>query len=157
HAQAADLLAERGASSERVARHLLRLPGAGVPARVATLRAAAGEASARGAAEAAARYLRRAPEEPPPAELRGPALHELGLAEPTARQQDRFDAHLREAIAATDDRHERARIALDLGRGLASAGQFRASFDALDDALEALGEPDSELGIALETELIAMG
>jgi len=80
HVKAAGLLKDRGADSEQVARHLLRLPPAGDRGRVAVLRAAGREASARGAAEAAARYLRRALEEPPAPDERGAVLHELGFA-----------------------------------------------------------------------------
>src|SRR5215207_1286902 len=156
HAQAAELLTARGAESERVARHLLRLPASAKPGRVAVLRAAARGALARGAAEAAARYLRRALEEPPTAEERGAALHELGVAEATARQRDRFEGHLREAIVVTRDPRARAQIALDLGRALAATGDFRASVEVLDDALRGLDHPDGELGVALEAELLAM-
>ena len=103
HAEAAKLLTARGAESERVARHLLRLPPAADPARVAALRAAARGASARGDAGAAAHYLRRALEEPPSEAERGVVLHELGVAEATDRQRDCFDSHLREAMAAMRD------------------------------------------------------
>src|SRR5829696_652251 len=156
HAQAAELLTAAGAESERVARHLLRLPASAKPGRVEVLRAAARGALARGAAEAAARYLRRALEEPPTAEQRGAALHELGVAEATARQRDRFEGHLREAIVVTRDPRARAQIALDLGRALAATGDFRASVEVLDEALRGLDHPDGELGVALEAELLAM-
>src|SRR5215211_6294807 len=156
HAQAAELLTAAGAESERVARHLLRLPASAKPGRVAVLRAAARGALARGAAEAAAGYLRRALEEPPTASERGAALHELGVAEATARQRDRFDGHLREAIVVTRDLRARAQIALDLGRALAATGDFRASVEVLDGALRGLDYPDGELGVALEAELLAM-
>ena len=109
HAEAAALLAAAGAESERVARHLLRLPPAGNAARVAALRAAAREASARGDAGAAAHYLRRAVEEPPTDVERGMVLHELGVAEATDRQRNRFDTHLREAMAAVRDAHAACR------------------------------------------------
>src|SRR5947209_5568578 len=79
HVEAAKLLTARGAESERVARHLLRLPPSADSERVAVLRAAARGASARGDAGAAAHYLRRALEEPPDEEERGVALYELGV------------------------------------------------------------------------------
>jgi DNA-binding CsgD family transcriptional regulator len=156
HVEAAELLTARGAESERVAQHLLRLPASAEPARVAVLRAAARQASARGAAEAAAHYLRRALEEPPTQDQRGVVLHELGLAEATDRQRDRFDGHLREAMAVTRDSLGRALIALDLGRALAACGDFRASVEVLNDALGGLDDADGELGVALEAELMAM-
>jgi DNA-binding CsgD family transcriptional regulator len=155
HAQAAKLLRARGAESERVARHVLRLSPAGDCGRVAVLRAAAREASARGAAGAAARYLRRALEEPPAPDERGAVLHELGFAEATDRQRDRFEEHLREAMAVTSDPQGRARIALDLGFAFVSNGEFRAAVDVLDSALHDLDDPDAELSVALEAELLA--
>ncbi len=157
HTEAAKLLTARGAESERVARHLLRLPPAGNPGRVAALRAAARGASARGDAGAAAHYLRRAVEEPPTEEDRGVVLYELGVAEATDRQRDRFDTHLREAMAAVRDARLRAEIALDLGRARASVGDFRASAEVLEEALRSLEDPDGDLGVALEAELMAMG
>ena len=157
HTEAAELLTAAGAESERVARHLLRLPPAGNPARVAALRAAARGASAHGDAGAAAHYLRRAIEEPPADAERGVLLHELGVAEATDRQRDRFDAHLREAMAAVRDPRVRAEIALDLGRARASVGDFRASAEVLEEALRNLEDPEGELGVALEAELMAMG
>jgi DNA-binding CsgD family transcriptional regulator len=156
HVEAARLLTARGAESERVARHLLRLPPSADSARVTALRAAARGASARGDAGAAAHYLRRALEEPPSEEERGVVLHELGVAEATDRQRDCFDSHLLEAMAATRDQGHRAQIALALGRARASFGDFRASAEVLDAALRGLDDPDGELGVALEAELLAM-
>jgi DNA-binding CsgD family transcriptional regulator len=155
HLKAAGLLKERGAESERVARHLLRLPPAGNRGCVAVLRAAGREASARGAAEAASRYLRRALEEPPAPDERSAVLHELGFAEATDRQRDRFEAHLREAMAVTSDPQSRARIALDLGFAFVSNGEFRAAVDVLEGGLRDLDDPDAELSVALEAELLA--
>ena len=51
----------------------------------------------------------------------------------------------------------RARIALDLGRARASVGDFRASAEVLEEALRSLEDPESDLGVALEAELMAMG
>ena len=156
HVAAAEQLIAHGAEPERVAKHLARLPPSGNPPRVALLRAAARDASARGAAEAAARYLRRALEEPPPDEERATVLYELGVAEATDRQSADFDLHLREAMALTAGARDRAQIALHLGRALAGSGNFRASIDVLDEALRGLADPDDDLGIALEAELLAM-
>ena len=156
HVEAAKLLTARGAESERVARHLLRLPPSADSARVAVLRAAAHGASARGGAGAAAHYLRRALEEPPSEVERGVVLYELGVAEATDRQRDCFDGHLREAMAETREPEPRAQIALALGRARASFGDFRASAEVLDDALRGLDDPDGELGVALEAELLTL-
>ena len=120
------------------------------------LRAAAREASARGAAEAATRYLRRALDEPPPEGQHGVVLHELGLAEATDRRRDRFEPHLRGAMAVTSEPLARAEIALHLGRSLAACGEFRGSIDVLDAALRSLEAPESEVAVALEAELMGM-
>ena len=53
-------------------------------------------------------------------------------------------------------RRARAQIALALGRARASFGDFRASAEVLDDALRGLDDPDGELGVALEAELLAI-
>jgi DNA-binding CsgD family transcriptional regulator len=156
HARAAALIQARGAESERVGRHVLRLPAAGDPARVAVLRAAAGEAAARGAADAAIGYLRRALDEPPQEDERGRVLHELGLAEAADRRRDDFESHLRSATLLTEDPVARARIALDLGRALASCGEFRGSVEIFHQALGGVADSNDELVVALEAEMLAM-
>jgi DNA-binding CsgD family transcriptional regulator len=156
HERAAALMTERGAESERVARHLLPLPGAGDAGRLATLRAAARDAGARGAADAAIAYLRRATDEPPPeGELPG-VLHELGLEEAADRRRDDFDAHLREALRHARDPEQRTRIALDLGRALASCGEFRLSVEVFHETLTAGVPIDDTEAVALEAEMLAM-
>jgi DNA-binding CsgD family transcriptional regulator len=59
-------------------------------------------------------------------------------------------------MAATPDPAPRGQIALALGRARASFGDFRASAEVLDDALRGLDDPDSELGVALEAELLTL-
>jgi DNA-binding CsgD family transcriptional regulator len=156
HARAAALMQAQGAESERIARHVLRLPAEGDPARVDVLRAAAREAAARGAADAAIEYLRRALEEPPVEPERGSVLHELGLAEAADRRRDEFEAHLRAAIAVSEDPLLRAQIALELGRAVASCGEFRGSVEIFHEALGGVPDPGDELGVALEAEMLAM-
>ena len=142
HTRAAAMMAARDAESERVARHLLRLPGARDADRVGVLRDAARDAAARGAADAAVGYLRRAIDEPPREEELGVVLHELGLAEAADRRRDDFERHLREAGALTDDALARTRIALDLGRALASCGEFRGSVEIFHEALDGVADRD---------------
>lgn len=156
HARAAELMQARGADSEQVGRHLLALPGAGDGARVEVLRAAAREADARGAADAAVGYLRRALEEPPDGDAIVAVLHELGLEEAADRRREEFDGHLRRALALSDDPLTRTRIALDLGRAVASCGEFRGSVEIFRDALQApilIADADA---VALEGEMLAM-
>ena len=149
-------MTKRGAESERVARHVLPLPGAGDPERLAMLRAAARDADARGAADAAIAYLRRAVDEPPPQNKLADVLHELGLEEAADRRRDDFDAHLREALSYARDPEQRTRIALDLGRALASCGEFRLSVEVFHETLTA-GIPTGDTeAVALEAEMLAM-
>ena len=156
HERAAALMTKRGAESERVARHVLPLPGAGDPERLATLRAAARDADARGAADAAIAYLRRAVDEPPPQNKLADVLHELGLEEAADRRRADFDAHLREALSYARDPEQRTRIALDLGRALASCGEFRLSVEVFHETLTA-GIPTGDTeAVALEAEMLAM-
>ena len=118
HARAAALLTAEGADPERVALHLLRTDPAAAAPTVATLCAAATEASARGAPETAATFLRRALTEPPvdpatAADVRA----ELGLVL-AAHVQPEAGALLAEAVTL-------ARIARP-ARGDRAAGQPRA-------------------------------
>ena len=156
HARAAALMQARGTESERVARHILRLPAAGDPERVSVLRAAAREAGARGAADAAITYLQRALDEPPEEMSAVGCLHELGLAEAADRRRDEFESHLRAATALTDDPVLRSQIALDLGRAVASCGEFRESVEIFHEALGGVPGHTDELGVALEAEMLAM-
>jgi DNA-binding CsgD family transcriptional regulator len=80
HNAAARLLAARGADPDAIAVHLLAGDPAGDAEAVDLLRAAASRALARGAPNAAVRYLRRALAEPPPADARKPLLIELVTA-----------------------------------------------------------------------------
>ncbi|MEA2143689.1 MAG: hypothetical protein QOI64_2119 [Solirubrobacteraceae bacterium] len=117
HARAAEILAAGAAPREQVAAHLIAAPRRGDAAVAEILRAAATAALGRGAPDSAIAYLRRALEEPPPAELRGHMLSELGEAEalvsgPTAVE------HLRAAYEAIDAPDERARVGRILVRTL---------------------------------------
>src|SRR6187200_552118 len=58
-------------------------------------------------------------------------------------------------MAVTGDPQSRARIALDLGFAFVSNGEFRAAVDVLEGALRDLDDPDAELSVALEAELLA--
>ena len=81
HAQAAELIATGGATSERIASHLLAVPPRGNEWTFRTLRNAARSAMKKGAADSAVSYFHRALEEPPPADKRTHTLLELGLVE----------------------------------------------------------------------------
>ncbi|HEX8104966.1 MAG TPA: AAA family ATPase, partial [Solirubrobacteraceae bacterium] len=152
HLAAAELLRGRGAESERVATHLLRVPAA--PEHVAALRAAAREALGRGATEAAALYLRRAIAGEPADEERATILHELARAEAAGLDQG-FREQFTRALEATRDPEKRGRIALDFGTALTSIGNLHESTAVFRAGLEALEDPSTPLGVRLEAEMMA--
>ena len=80
HRRAAQTLAQEGAPPEQVALHALVCEPGADPQLVSWLREAASAALASGAPDAAARYLRRALDEPPEPDVRGRVQFELGQA-----------------------------------------------------------------------------
>ncbi len=80
HRNAAELLASDHVDPQRIAVHALACEPAADPHVVAWLQSAAGSALLNGAPDAAAHYLERALEEPPPPDLRAQLKLELGRA-----------------------------------------------------------------------------
>ena len=124
HLAAARMLDAEGGDAERLARTCSRLthePTRGWWRRCAT---AAARSVARGAPDAAVRYLRRALDEPPAPTRRPALLAETGRAEVRAALPDDAVGHLRAAIAA-DSRHDpraRPRDRADRARSLHRGG-----------------------------------
>ena len=150
HGAAARLLAAEGASPDRVALHLINAEPAGDPWVVETLRGAAAAASARGAPEQAAGYLRRALREPPAAGGRAEVLQQLGAAELLARDPAATD-HLAEALDATDDPAARGAIALLLGRAAVSTGRLADARESLGVVIQEVVETQPGLVARLES------
>ncbi len=113
HTAAADALAAESAPVEQVAAHHLAVPGSGSPRTLARLRAAAGSALGRGAAQPAVALLRRALAEPPAASERCTVLRELAAAERLAGDESAV-THLQVALALAPAPDERARTAREL-------------------------------------------
>jgi DNA-binding CsgD family transcriptional regulator len=150
HARAATLLTAAGASRERVAAHLLIADPAGDPARVRLLRDVAGDATARGAHEAAVAYLRRALAEHTAIGEYPDLLHALGRAERHAREPGAV-ATLDAAHRAAADPVARARVSLDLAFALVP-GQAERAVSLLAAARDAVSLIDSDLTDRLEAE-----
>jgi ATP/maltotriose-dependent transcriptional regulator MalT len=133
HWRAAKVIGEEEAAASSVAVHLLAAEPAGDTWAVDELRRAAADEPS---PETAATYLQRALREPPPAELRGVLLLELGEAEARALAPlDEVIAHLRDAHAAAADPFARARGALALSGAFADAGQHAESRQVIADAV----------------------
>ena len=159
HLDAARLLDAEGAEPERVAAHLLLGRAEGDDWVVAQLRAAAAQATARGALHSAINYLARALEEPPSRQQRSDVLAELGTAEAQLGLAD-ADRHLGEAVAASFDPLRRAELLHERGAALYRQGSFVEAADAFTAALDELGPEDDkpgtrELHDALQTGYVA--
>ncbi len=139
HARAARLLADGGASTERVAAQLLRTRPAGDAWACERLVAAARLAAARGAPEPAATYLRRALEEPAPAAQRPRLLLELGGAAAKASDLAAIE-HLREALAGELSGDERFAATMLLAGLLGFAWRVEEAVELLEQQVAALGD-----------------
>jgi DNA-binding CsgD family transcriptional regulator len=143
HARAARLLAEGAASPERVAAQILRCQPAGNRWVYERLLAAARLASARGAPDAAATYLRRALEEPPPADGRSELLLALATAEAKASDPEGAINHLREVLAGDIDLSQRHRASTLVAGVLGHMGRVPEAVEMLEEQIEALAaRPD---------------
>jgi DNA-binding CsgD family transcriptional regulator len=148
HSAAAAVLSAEGAAPEVVATHLLHVPLEASAETVAGLCAAAVAARKHGAPHAAARYLRRALEEPPAEPDRGELLVALAHAE-AAIGDPLAVSHLEEALGRVAP-HRRAEILLALGWAEHHAGRFAAAADAFQRGLDEVADDRSELAAELE-------
>jgi DNA-binding CsgD family transcriptional regulator len=156
HARAASLLDESGAEADLIAAQLLLAAPAGEGHVVAKLRAAAGAAVARGAAETAVAYLRRALAEPVEVDQRPAVLHELGRAETLIGESAAVE-HLVQARELAGDAVERARYTLDLAGSLLYVGEWPEVLDLLAVATEEVGDRDESLRLRLTALRVGLG
>ena len=156
HGRAARLLAEAHASPARVAEHLLATAPSGDGWTVQQLRAAAGEATARGAPESGAAYLRRAVAEPPAPEVEGGILFELGRAEFNAGQPG-WHEHLEEAVEAVGDDPTRIAATLVFANALGWHQRLAEAVEACDRVAARLDSRDAEGHLVLEAMTVARG
>jgi DNA-binding CsgD family transcriptional regulator len=156
HRRAAELLAVREDSGERVAEHLLATEPAGDAWTVARLTDAARDAVRRGAPESAASYLRRVLAEPPAPGARARILLELGVAEATAGQPE-GEAHLREALEAADDDDVRLGAALVLAHVLGRRERIAQAIEVIDLAAARLADNRGRARVLLESMATGAG
>jgi DNA-binding CsgD family transcriptional regulator len=153
HLDAARLLYADGDKSERLAAHLLLGRAEANEWVVQQLRTAAAAAHRRGAPQSTVRYLERALEEPPAAEVRAEVLAELGSAEAAAGIAT-APQRLAEAGAAATDLRRRAELALREGQALYSQGLHEPAARTFERALAELDQaPDEADLIELRHEL----
>jgi DNA-binding CsgD family transcriptional regulator len=142
HSRAAHLLADEAAGPERVAAQLLRCRPAADRWAYDRLVSAARLAALRGATEEAARYLRRALDEPAPPEEQPAILLELGSAEAHFDPEASIE-HLRATLAADADLDQRFRATMLLTALLGHTWRAPEAADALEEQLDAFASrPD---------------
>ncbi|MEA2479876.1 MAG: hypothetical protein QOJ07_1798, partial [Thermoleophilaceae bacterium] len=149
HRRAAALLAADGEAADVVAMHLLESEPAGDADTVATVRAAATGALARGDPGAAKRLLARALAEPPPAPQRGELLADLARAE-LLDADPAAAGHFAEAIDELRDPAARALALSELGGVLYVLDDRAGAAEKAEQALSEVphGEPLGEALLA---------
>jgi DNA-binding CsgD family transcriptional regulator len=157
HGRSARLLAAAHANPARVAEHLLATVPTGDGWTVEKLRAAAWEATTRGAPDSAVVFLRRALLEVPPlgagaADL----LLELGLAEFSAGQPGWQD-ELAEAVESAGDDSTRIATALLFANALRWHERDAEAIEVCDRVAARLNGDDAEGRLTLEAMAVACG
>jgi DNA-binding CsgD family transcriptional regulator len=156
HGRSARLLAEAHENPARVAEHLLATAPAGDCWTLEQLRAAAWEATTRGAPESAVTYLRRALLEPPPIEVGAALLLELGLAEFSAGQPGWHD-RLADAVESAGDDTTRIAVALLFANALRWHERAAEAIEVCDGVAARLHGSELEGRLTLEAMAVACG
>ena len=157
HRRAAELLAVREDSAERVAEHLLATEPAGDAWTVARLTEAAREAARRGAPESAASYLRRVAGRAAAAgraRRRSCSSSAWPRRPPASREGE---AHLREALDAAGDDDVRLGAALVLAHVLGRDERIAAAIEVIDLAAARLADGRGRARVLLESMATGAG
>ena len=156
HERSARLLAETHANPARIAEHLLATVPTGDVWTVEQLRAAAWEATARGAPESAVAYLRRALSEGSSPVAGDGLLLELGLAEFSAGQPGWRD-QLAEAVESAGDDTTRIAATLLFANALRWHERAAEALEVCDGVAGRLDKSDAEGHLTLEAMAVACG
>jgi DNA-binding CsgD family transcriptional regulator len=149
HLRVAGMLAEDGASLQRVATHLLHASRTGSEWVADVLADAAAASVDSGAPESAVCYLRRALEEPPVPSRRPELVLQLGHAEALLAAPEAVP-RLREALQLVHEPVERGGAALALGRILCAEGRYAEAAEELRRGIEDVDGADAELHLQLQ-------
>ncbi len=156
HRRAARVLASAHASPARVAEQLLGAAATGDSWVVDRLRAAARTASASGAPESAAAYLRRALAEPPAPDVEASVLLDLGVAEYSAGEPG-WEDHLEAALEVVGDDATRLSAATVLALALAFDQRLAEAVAVCDRVSPRVGERETDAHGVLEAMAVACG
>ncbi|MEA2619023.1 MAG: hypothetical protein QOE72_4806 [Chloroflexota bacterium] len=156
HGRAARLLAEGHAGEARAAEHLLLTAPAGDGWVVEQLRRAARTAATGGAPDSAVAYLRRALAEPPPAEVDGGLLLDLGSAEYSAGHPG-WEEHLTAAVAAAGDDRARTAAGLLLAMALGLHLRLAEAVEVVDHVQADVDRHERDAHVTLEAMAVALG
>ncbi len=156
HGRSARLLAQAHANPAHVAEHLLATVPTGDGWTVEQLRAAAWEATTRGAPESAVAYLRRALFEQPSPEAGAGLLLELGLAEFGCGQPGWQD-QLAAAVESAGDDSTRIAVALLFANALRWYERAAEAIEVCDGVAARLDSSDTEGRLTLEAMAVACG
>jgi DNA-binding CsgD family transcriptional regulator len=155
HGEAARRLAAEGRPPEAVASHLLRAERGANPWTVDRLEEAAAAAIARGTPRAAAGYLARAIEEPPPPYRRTSVLIALARAESAAGMASEGVAHFSEALAEMPAGPERAALRGELGLALMRTAHWGEAASEFQEGLDELGAASPALAADLHAGFVS--
>jgi DNA-binding CsgD family transcriptional regulator/tetratricopeptide (TPR) repeat protein len=155
HAEAAQMLGSAGATVPQIAIHLLR-SSPGHKQAVSVLASAASAALAEGAPQVAARYLRRALDEPLDEQERAGLLIDLGVAEVQAGDGNAVE-HLAAGMRSIDSAERRVGAALALAHVLAAEERAAESVAMLAELGENLTESHPQLAGLVFSELVSLG
>ena len=152
HRRAAMVLVADGAPIEDIGVQLLSSDASGDGQVAALLLQAADTAASRGAPDIARRYLQRALVEPPPDELVGGLLLQLGLIE-TQLDPPSAVAHLQRCLELCNG-SRRTDAAVALSHALVMAGRYSDAVTLLENTLGGLDDQESQAGVAIRSALL---
>jgi DNA-binding CsgD family transcriptional regulator len=151
--RAAQILNDEEAHPLRVALQLLPTDPDGAPSVVEALVRGAAAAQGPGGSETAVALLRRALDEPPPADRRRAVLTALGTAERHAMAPEAA-GHLEAALALTREEADRVALTVELAAAREQQGRSADAIELIEHALARQDEGEGGEGTAAQAALL---